>query len=195
MLVGAFSGQNWANGLGGDDDDVTFFTAADAPPGAATYGDVKRVELTVVTLASTGERALARRVVSNLLSPTPVDPDNEILARGVRSFNLRYYDGAQWWNSWDSTLENDSLPAAVEVTLELDSPEGRLDADAPRGPRLMRFVQLPCTGEADPSERREPELDTEGEDGGDGARGPQASAAGAFGAPPGGSSTIMGDHR
>ena len=169
-LVGAFSGRDWANGMGGDDDDVSFFTAAEAPPGATRFGDVTRVELTVVTLSGSGERALARRVVGNLLSPTPVDPDNEILCRGVRSLNFRYYDGTQWWNSWDSTLEKDALPLAVEVTIELDSPDGRLVADAPRGPRLMRIVKLSCVGEGDPSEQREPL--PEGEEGG----APQAAA-------------------
>ena len=194
-LVGAFVGRDWASGDGGDDDDVSFYSVAEPPPGAVRFGDVTRVELTVVNLSGTNERALARRVIGNLLSPTAIDPDNEILCRGVRGLNFRYYDGTQWWSSWDSTLENDTLPLAVEVTLELDSPTGRLDAGAPRGPRLMRVVQLACVGEGDPSEQ--PLVPPEGAEG-EAPQGRTDRGVGLFGRPAlayGRTSAIWGDHR
>jgi type II secretion system protein J len=172
-LAGAFVGRNWRGGAGGnrDDDDVTFFTAADAPAFAERFGEAKRVELTVVRMEDTGERALARRVISNLLAPTRVDPDDEILCRRVASFNLRYYDGRQWWDTWDSAREDDSLPVAVEVTLELDPPAG--SSNTAYGARLVRTVLIPCTGAIDPSERKEAPLD-----GSDGAGSARADAPG-----------------
>lgn len=165
VLAGPFVGRNWRGGAGGngDDDDVTFHTAADAPPFAERFGEVKRVELTVARMQDTGERALARRVIGNLLAPAAVEPDDEILCRGVASFNLRYYDGRQWWDSWDSSIENDSLPVAVEVTLELDPPAGAPQGSI--GSRLVRIVQIPCTGEIDPSERKEDPLDAATQEG------------------------------
>ena len=178
VLAGPFVGRDWRAGSGGDDDDVTFFTMADAPPGALTFGDIKRVQLAVVTLQGTGERVLARRVLGNLLSPVVVDPDDEILCRGVASFNLRYYDGTQWWTTWDSTTENDSLPVAVEVTIELEPAARRANDPDARWPRLTRVVQIPCTGEADPSERRETGTGEGTGEGGAGPAGPQARAAG-----------------
>ena len=197
VLAGAFKGRDWRGGGGGDDDDVSFFTAADAPPGALRFGDIKRVELTVVTLTRTGERALARRVTGNLLSPVPIDPDDEILCRGVVSFNIRYYDGTSWWSTWDSTLEEDTLPVAVEVTLELEptgtranvpaavagrTPDPREAIQTPRGPRLMRVVHIPCTGKGDPSD--EEEVSPEGTDSAEGAS--QARALGRASAGSGG---------
>lgn len=184
VLAGAFTGRDWRGGGGAnrDDDDVAFFTTAHSPVNAVPFGEIKHVQLTIVTLQSTGERALARRVTGNLLAPARVDPDDEILCRGVASFNLRYYDGRQWWNSWDSTAEKDSLPVAVEVTLELDLPmtssmsptsagaDRRADARDGRdgsGARLTRIVQIPCTGEGDPSDQPDEELDLS--DGGGGA--------------------------
>jgi hypothetical protein len=44
------------------------------------------------------------------------------LCRGVFGFNLRYYDGSVWQDTWDSTTQGDVLPLAVEVTLQLDDP-------------------------------------------------------------------------
>ena len=159
VLAGPFVGRDWRGDGNRDDDDVSFYTAADAPPFAVRFGEVKRVELTVVRMEDTGELALARRVIGNLLAPAAVEPDDEILVRGVAGFNLRYFDGQQWWDSWDSTRDYESLPRAVEVTLELDPPLGA-PADA-GGARLVRIVQVPCAGEPDPSDVADEPLDPE----------------------------------
>jgi hypothetical protein len=47
----------------------------------------------------------------------------------------------QWTDSWDSTAEQDTLPVAVEVTIELQ-PSGRSQQ---HGYRMTRVFNLPCT--------------------------------------------------
>jgi general secretion pathway protein J len=154
VLAGAFTGRDWVGPGGGADDDVTFYSNA-APPPTTTHNtaDVKKVMLTLLTLEGTGERVLARRVTSNLLATVRPEPDDEILCRGVFGLDLKYFDGTFWWNSWDSTLERDALPVAVEVTLELDPPKSRTNAGDDRPLRFSRVIQIPCTGEGDESER------------------------------------------
>jgi type II secretion system protein J len=156
QLVGTFAGTSWQSGGGRDDDEISFYTNNPAPQGVLAPGEIKHVQLKLLTEEATGRRVLARRVTSNLLSPTLLEPDDEVLCRGVASFDVIYYDGTQWWTSWDSSLEKDSLPIAVQVTLELDPPTTGRNASNARGPKLARVIQLPCTGEGDPSEEEAP---------------------------------------
>ena len=171
-LVGAFVGTSWQAGGGLEDDELTFYATTTAPAGVFAPGDVKQVQLRTLIEQNTGRRVLVRRVVSNLLSPVLVEPDDEILCRGVASFDVIYYDGVQWWTTWDSTYERDSLPVAVQVTLQLDPPMAGPNAGNVRGPRLSRVIQFPCVGEADLSEQ---EGTTEGGDAGAGAGTPDGS--------------------
>ncbi|MBM4049376.1 MAG: hypothetical protein FJ279_30130, partial [Planctomycetes bacterium] len=46
------------------------------------------------------------------------EPEVEDYAPEVKSLNLRYYDGTDWAESWDSTADG-VLPLAVEVTIGL----------------------------------------------------------------------------
>ena len=39
------------------------------------------------------EQVLVRRVTTNLLSQVQVEPQEEVLCRGVRALNFRYFDG------------------------------------------------------------------------------------------------------
>jgi hypothetical protein len=82
--------------------------------------------------------------------------DKEIVCRGVSSFNVRYYDGTDWQDSWDAYNTNyttDSsnnvvpqLPAAVEITLELDrkNEDGSIDTSKPPL-RYVRIIPIPCS--------------------------------------------------
>ncbi len=145
---GSFIGADYKGFNGREDDTVSFSTTTPGVVGYRRPGDVKRIELRLLTDESTGSRVLCRRVTGNLLSPNIVQPDDEVLCRGVASFEVIYYDGFEWWNTWDSSKENDSLPPAVQVTLELE-PFG----NAAFGPKVSRIIELPCAGEADDSEK------------------------------------------
>jgi type II secretion system protein J len=79
--------------------------------------DVHRVELILTN--TNGQVAFVRKVQRNLLATALPEPEAETLSRRVRAFNVRYYDGNGWVETWDSTQLEDRLPVAVSVTLEL----------------------------------------------------------------------------
>ena len=90
----------------------------------------------IAVRADTDPPALVRSVNRNLLATVQETPVEEVLLTGVRSLGLRYFDGYAWEEEWDSTARGDSLPLAVEVTLELTAPHPT-SADRP-----YRVVQV-----------------------------------------------------
>jgi len=46
------------------------------------------------------------------------DTDEDVLLTGVRSFEITYYDGEDWVDSWDSDGQDNELPMAVRVVIE-----------------------------------------------------------------------------
>ena len=100
---------------------------------------VRRVELALRTDVS--PPVLVRHVERNLLALAQQEPEDEILARNVRSFGVRYYDGYSWLTEWDSSLQSHALPLAVELTIELNEPRPN---DATKPYRLTQIVPLSC---------------------------------------------------
>ena len=80
-------------------------------------------KLLVKENSESGQTVLVRRLTSNLLASTIPEPVTETLCRQVVSFNLRYFDGSAWHDSWDSTTNDNALPAAVEVQLSILRPD------------------------------------------------------------------------
>lgn len=109
-------------------------------------GEVRMVTLGVRT-AATGN-VLVRAVTTNLLAETIEPPPEEVVCRGVRSFNLRYFDGSGWQDGWDSTTVENATPTAVEVTIELVRPgtgAAELAAGEPRATAFTRIFLLSCS--------------------------------------------------
>ena len=98
--------------------------------GPVATSEARRVQIGLAPYAGpngAGEQVLVRRVITNLLSQVEPEPYEEILCRGVRALNIRYFDGTTWQDSWDSTQLENNIPSAVELTLELDrSADGQL---------------------------------------------------------------------
>jgi type II secretion system protein J len=141
ILAGPFEGTQQGGG-GGEADDLQFYcVGSDSPDNDQQFAEgVRLVELTIDT--SITPQALVRKVTRNLLSSTQETPDEEILCRGVQSFAVQYFDGSQWQTSWDSTQQNNTLPVAVQLTLQL-SP----DPNAPAGTagyQITRTIPLAC---------------------------------------------------
>jgi len=131
-----------------------------------TGGDIQQVEFLLVRDEESADLALVRNVTKNLLAQTTPEPMQQVICRHVLSFNVRYFDGSEWLESWDSTQQEDAVPTAVEVTLEVrcveseetSSPESRnvlkvLDARDERSRRFTSVFLLPCV--APPSEEEE----------------------------------------
>jgi type II secretion system protein J len=149
VFAGSFSGFRWADDRGQPGDSVSFCATAPGPVhgNGTVRGDVKKIELTTATIPATGEHVLVRRVRTNLLEPVVTDPDEEILCRNVLAFALRYSDGLLWHDEWPPVgAEQGVLPAAVEVTLELEPLD---NADANRPLRFTRVVAVSCIGKVD----------------------------------------------
>lgn len=117
ILAGEFVGMH--NGVGNaSSDELSFYTvstdgtrASDDPLGEG----VCRVELYVDS--DQKPAALVRDVYRNLLATAQDDPEQEILCRGVESFQVLYYDGSQWLTDWDSTTQDNTMPVAVSITM------------------------------------------------------------------------------
>jgi hypothetical protein len=121
-LIGNFEGTQAQDDRGHEADDVIFFSTAESPEHAYANGEVKQIEITVEHLTGTNDYALVRRVTRNLTAQIQAAPDEEIICRGVSSFTLEYFDGSNWDTTWDSTQEDKTIPAAVQVKVELQDP-------------------------------------------------------------------------
>ena len=154
VLAGAFIADD-ATADGGYDADTLTFYAIRAPATAddAVGCDVQRIELTLQDDdGQDGRRNLVRRVTTNLLATKATDPAEEVLCRGVRSLNLRYYDGLEWLDAWDSSTLAGELPLAIEVTLRVETSGAASSDDEP--PSLTRVFLVPSVaGGADGSDR------------------------------------------
>ncbi|MFH5806347.1 prepilin-type N-terminal cleavage/methylation domain-containing protein [Alienimonas sp. DA493] len=74
-----------------------------------------------------------------------------LLAPEVTGLSFRYFDGAEWLATWDSSLTG-SLPRAVEVNLEIDldgapNPYATGQEIGNRGPSVTRLVICPLLSE------------------------------------------------
>lgn len=151
-LGGPFTGYAMGT-TAGQADGISFYTIGrDFTPAVGTASAAAMSSATVVSPFSegtryveyglgsaNGESVLIRRVGRNVLSTTAVPPEEEVLARGVRSFALRYYDGVEWTEEWDSASQSNALPLAVEISIEMDQPGAR-DPDRPY--RMSRFIPI-----------------------------------------------------
>lgn len=137
QILKVFIGTDATDARGADADTLELCTTADAKEHAAANGELKQVILKVNAPANTSDHILVREVARNLLT-NGTEPrwDEEIICRGVAGFNLRYFDGEAWQDSWDSNTSFIPLPLAVEVTLQLDRPT------AGGGTRTYKYVRV-----------------------------------------------------
>ncbi len=147
-LAGEFSGQAGTDDRGHSASTLEFISTGDGPRHDSGDGDLRKILFQVITPDGGTDHVLVRTVTSNLLPTQTVTPDDEIICRGVSSFTLEFYDGTQWLPSWDSVQENNALPAAVRVTLELDRSGFR---GTQRVLTYTRIFQIACSTAASDS--------------------------------------------
>ena len=143
ILAGEFLGEAASNSAGRPSDTIVLHTVADGARDKEGTGDIRMVELACQPDEDGQGQALLRRVSVRLLATQVEEPSDEVLCRGVRSFSLRYFDGIEWQDGWDSGMQDNVLPLAVEVTLELVN-EDSVDADQ-GGYWSSRVFRLPCS--------------------------------------------------
>lgn len=142
ILAGGFVGQSKA-ASGSAADTLSFYASAMDIEPRPGVGDVKKIEYSCEPGADSNEAVLVRRITTNLLAPTVPQPAQEIVCRGVRTFTLRYFDGANWQDNWDSGAQGNILPAAVEVTMEFQGGSGRAAC------QVSRIFLIPCAQGSD----------------------------------------------
>jgi type II secretion system protein J len=101
---------------------------------------VRRIQVTLERMPD-GTGALVRRVQRNLLAMQESPPEYEVLCRNVAAFEVTYFDGTTWAESWDSTAMTDTLPLAVQMTVQLAPDPNRPNVP---GYHLTRTFALPC---------------------------------------------------
>jgi type II secretory pathway pseudopilin PulG len=145
QLAGSFEGTTGSDDRGHEADDIDFYSTADSPQHVDANGEIKNIELTVITPTNSNDHVLVRRVTRNLLSLNDAaTPDPEFVCGHVNSFTVQYFNGTDWEPTWDSTAEDNTLPVAVQVTLNID----RADSAAAGGVQTFSYTRifpLPCS--------------------------------------------------
>ena len=84
----------------------------------------------------------------------------ETISRNIGAFRLRYYDGAEWLESFDSKAQ-DGLPVAIEVAIWFGPPEAASDlAPTPEPDRNVPVVGAPLDQDGNPLIVDEPPPET-----------------------------------
>ena len=143
ILAGLFLGEDGTDGAGRPSDALMLHCTADGAAETEGIGDIRMVELGCEPSEDGEGMILLRRVNLNLLATTVEDPPEEVLCRGVRSFDLQYFDGTDWQDTWDSGAQGNALPLAVQVALELVAQDGTSGSEG--GYWLFRVLQIPCS--------------------------------------------------
>jgi prepilin-type N-terminal cleavage/methylation domain-containing protein len=143
ILAGEFIGTDEQDSTGSNSDTLLFYSSAHEPGAEEIACDIRKIELALGTLSDTAERVLVRRITTNLLAPKVLEPNEEILCRGVMSFNLRYFDGFDWLDSWDSVGQGNLLPRAVEASIEVERRDKDISAES--GYQSARVFLIPCS--------------------------------------------------
>ncbi len=103
---------------------IEMYTATGALSDDAPWGDIQRVTYELRTPADLTEigKDLYRSVVRNLLPSGTPAVDDQFMLGGVASLKCTCYDGAQWQETWDTTIVGSTetnLPLAVRVDIQM----------------------------------------------------------------------------
>lgn len=147
ILAGAFIADSEITPGGYDSDYLAFYSTRPALNSSRSGCDIRRVEfLLKYDEENPGELNLVRRTTANLLAAQDPISTEQVLCRSVLSLGMRYYDGLDWLDSWDSATLEGELPFAIEISLILDSPgtanQSKLESEPAK---LTRVILLPAS--------------------------------------------------
>lgn len=133
VLAGPMLGEKEEEG-GFRLDRAEFYAAGGVLRDSTPWGDVLKIEYRLDDSADGSGLSLVRSVTRNLLAEVIEDTDDQVLLSGVQSFQLSYYDGDVWLDSWDSTAEENELPKAIKARVDF------LPVDGAQTPRPVEVV-------------------------------------------------------
>jgi hypothetical protein len=124
---------------------VNFYATTDSPQHVDANGEIKNIEITMITPQNSSDHVLVRRVTRNLLSlNSTAMPDPEFICGHVNSFTVQYFNGTDWETTWDSTAEDNTIPVAIQVTLNIDRDDPAV-AGGVQTYSYTRVYPLPCS--------------------------------------------------
>jgi len=130
---------------------ITTTTAKDRAD--ALYGDVQQVEYSVVRdtgTASGGGGDLMRTVTRDLLDSNPTVVDEEQILTGVESFQVSFYDGANWQSSWAFNTADNAATGSTSATSSTNSAGGSNPETLPAAIRVDVRQAAPTAGASPP---------------------------------------------
>ena len=106
---------------------LRFTTTTGKETPSSMYGDVQQVEYSIsdagTTDASSNSGTFTRTITRDLLSTLQTTtPTEEQLLTHVSSFDVTFYDGQTWQESWEYSNTNPTLPLAFRVRIKQDAP-------------------------------------------------------------------------
>jgi len=129
---------------------VAFFTVGGYQDNTdpTRWGGIRQVEIGLAKLPDDPDHwTLVRRITSNLMAQVKPDPDQEVICRNVKTFEMQFFDGTTWQDYYDSTQVGDVLPVAIEVNLEVELPL-RKGETQPGTYQITRVFNFPCHRDA-----------------------------------------------
>jgi prepilin-type N-terminal cleavage/methylation domain-containing protein len=123
------------------------------PEDTVVKGDIRKVELALTTRDGYEYPVLVKRTTTNLLATQVVEPTEQVLCRNVQSLSIQFYDGTDWYDTWDGSTTEEPLPILIEITIQLqsDNPDDdQAQAEAPKMSRLYRIIST--TAQSDGSD-------------------------------------------
>lgn len=153
-LAGPFQGLP-QGGDGADASWMSFYTdGSDNTPDIPLSEGVRRVEFTLARDGNT--TVLVRRIARNILSGDLNIPaeEEEILCTDVRTFTLKFFDGVDWYDTWDSTTlldadGNPAIPTMVQIDLVLNVEGVSIPTEEADTYRVTKLIPIACAKPVD----------------------------------------------
>jgi type II secretion system protein J len=98
------------------------YTCTGAIDDTSPWASVQKVSYALRTATTQSTRTgkdLVRLVTRNLLPTAQEEVEEQWLMSDVEQIQFYFYDGTDWRNSWDSTVETTVLPKAIKVQIDL----------------------------------------------------------------------------
>ena len=157
-----------STGLSAAADQLQFFCNTGATSETTPWPDVQQIEYylapTLDPRKSPDTLDLVRAVTRNFLITTVDLPVEQRLASGITGFQLSFYDGEIWQDTWDSDIQDPVLPKAVQIYLEF-APTNRSQQLPPSLTQTVAILAEPRLSEAGEDEEAEAEEGREEESG------------------------------
>jgi len=123
ILSAQFQGTDQIGTVGNDADSLLFYCTTYIPSENEIACDIIKTEYALEEHEGWDGLVLVRRRTMNLLSPKTIEAEEEVICRNIRALDVKYYDGYDWLDSWDSTTQDNELPLAAEVAITLADSE------------------------------------------------------------------------